>query len=531
MDASGFIDSTKVSRSEARALIKDIESARDPMEKFAVEQDRLKRALDEGAISQELYNRLLDSKRPAIEGVTSSLHPYGIALGVVTAGITAASAATVAFIGHMRTVQGVIDDQADAAQRLGVSYTELKSLQFGFKEGGGVDAQTVSDSVKKLQINMAKAVEGDETTRAAFAKLGLDAGQLMGAGPREAMMQIASAMEGVNSHAERLKLSMELFGKSGADLASTLGQGAESLAESVAYAEKWASLTDSQVAGVGLNNDAWDRISVVVEGTIDKVAAELAPAFQIVADAILAGADSLSGVDGYIKNAVTTATMLVGVFMDGLDIVNEINELLGAAASLDFERLKQGINPEATSMDKTLSAWATLEANRKKAMEEAEQAEKKRQEARQAQAMEDTEKQIKAKEDAQKRLADEEKRRQQELEREQRRMAENAMKAAEKHFEDEIKRQEKMRADVAKGPGSGMETGSAEAARFMAQQANQAIAEATVGVDAKPTDQQLVEQGKLQVELERAAQVKRDEMIARIREVKTAIEENGFEAV
>ncbi len=54
MDASVFVDASKVSRSEARALIKDIEAAQDPFEKFAAEQDRLTRALNAGAIDQAL---------------------------------------------------------------------------------------------------------------------------------------------------------------------------------------------------------------------------------------------------------------------------------------------------------------------------------------------------------------------------------------------------------------------------------------------------------------------------------------------
>ena len=532
MDASGFVDSTKVSRSEARALIKDIEAAQSPFEKYAVEQDRLKRALDSGAISQGTYNRLLRDKKPGIADVTAALGPYGVAIGAVTVGITAAAAATVAFISAMRDQQNAIDETADKAQRLGVSFSDLKGLEFGFKEGAGIDAQTVGDSIKKLQINMAKAVEGDEGLRAAFTKLGLDAGDLIGQGPREAMMQIADAMAGVDNHAERLKLSMEIFGKSGADLASTLGQGRDALESSAAFAEKWLGLTDAQVAAVGANNDSWDRIGIIVEGISQTVAAELAPVFKTVADTILESAGGFDGLSKAVKDAVTTGTILVGLFMDALDPVIEIANRLHAIHTLDFEAATKSLDMEKVfGPDKAMALFKQLEANRNEAAASAAEAERKRQEARHAMAMQDTEKETSAKEAAAKKIADEEERLRKAAEREQRKMAEDALKNAEKYFEDERKRQMKLREDVAKGPGAGMEAGSAEAARFMAEQANQAIAEATVGVDAKPTDEQLVEQAKIQVEIARAAKVKQDEMVSKLQGVTDAIKDNGWEAV
>jgi len=63
MDASSYIDGAKISRSETRKLITDINAARSPAENFAVSQDRLTKSLDSGAISQEVVNRLLDASK------------------------------------------------------------------------------------------------------------------------------------------------------------------------------------------------------------------------------------------------------------------------------------------------------------------------------------------------------------------------------------------------------------------------------------------------------------------------------------
>ena len=531
LDASSFIDSAKLTRSETRQLVKDIEAAQTPFEKFAVEQTRLKKALDDGAISQATYNRILESKRPAVDQANASMHPYIASITALTAGYVAAGAAMVAFIAHMRSVQGTIDETADKATRLGISFSDLRSLEFGFAEGAGIDAQTVSDSIKKLQINLAKAVQGDEGLRKAFGQLGVDAGEMIGMGPKQAMLEIADAMAGVSNHADRLRLSMEIFGKSGADLASTLGEGSDALGSSVEFADRWLGLTEQQVAMIGTNNDAWDRISIVVEGITQKVAAELAPVMELVATEILGMAEGMTGIDEMIRSAVDATVEWAGFLADASGNVRSIAERLVGIVSIpdmDLEGVIAG-TPAAAS---TAETWMmALDKKREQARIDADKRQAARDIGRAAAEMLDTEAVINKREAAAQKLADDEKRMREAAEREANKKAEDALKAAERYFEDERKRQMKMREDVARGPGAGMEAGSAEAARFMAQQANAAIAESVVGVDAKPTDQQLAAYSKILVDKAIAKEIRDREMVAAIRGVTTAVEQNGFEAV
>lgn len=507
MDASGFIDSTKVSRSEARMLIKDIESARTPMEAFAVEQDRLARALKSGAIDQGTYNRLLESKRPAAMAATSALGPLSIAVGAVGAAAAAAAASGVAFIGFIRDVQNNIDDAADKAERLGLSFNEMTSLDFAFKEGGGIDAATVEASIKKLQINMAKAVDGDTELRGAFGRLGLDAGELVGMGPQRAILAIADKMQGVGTHAERLKLAMDLFGKSGGDLASTLGKGSGALQEAINFQLKWNSLTDAQTLAVGANNDAWERVSDVIGGVSSKLSAEMAPAMLLIAQHALGVADSWESVDQFIKNSVTGAVIMAGYLKDA-------TEFAVAASTGKHTR-------DSVTFDSSFKFYKSLEEMRAKFVEDARESALKREQGRQNLLMQEKE----AAEDKlhQKRL--------EAIAKEENQRAAAGLRAAEAKFQKEIERQQKMQADVAKGPGSGMEAGSADAARFMADQANQAIAESAVQVNAKPTDQQLIEEAKIQTEILRAREQHDIRMIEAVKNVGNAVKENGWEAV
>jgi len=69
----------------------------------------------------------------------------------------------------------------------------------------------------------------------------------------------------------------------------------------------------------------------------------------------------------------------------------------------------------------------------------------------------------------------------------------SAMQAAKAYYEEQKRMDEKRRADVAKGPGAGMEEGSAAAAKFMADQVNAAIGAAAVPEKPTPGEKEIAE--------------------------------------
>jgi hypothetical protein len=69
----------------------------------------------------------------------------------------------------------------------------------------------------------------------------------------------------------------------------------------------------------------------------------------------------------------------------------------------------------------------------------------------------------------------------------------SAMAAAKSYYEEQRRQDEKRRADIAKGPGAGMEEGSAAAAKFMADQVNAAIGAAAVPETPTPGEKEIAE--------------------------------------
>jgi tape measure domain-containing protein len=105
----------------------------------------------------------------------------------------------------------------------------------------------------------------------------------------------------------------------------------------------------------------------------------------------------------------------------------------------------------------------------------------------------------------------------------------HAIAAANKHFELEAQKAKQMRADVAKGPGAGMEVGSADAVKFMADQVNNRIA-ASMPTEKEPTEKQLLEEARKQlIETQKQTQIqqhqetKLKELIAATRETRTKV--------
>jgi tape measure domain-containing protein len=73
LDASSYVNGSKLARSETNALIRDITAAKTPGEIFASTYDRLERALSKGAITLDTYSRLLDAARQKQAAATPAI--------------------------------------------------------------------------------------------------------------------------------------------------------------------------------------------------------------------------------------------------------------------------------------------------------------------------------------------------------------------------------------------------------------------------------------------------------------------------
>lgn len=108
---------------------------------------------------------------------------------------------------------------------------------------------------------------------------------------------------------------------------------------------------------------------------------------------------------------------------------------------------------------------------------------------------------------------------------------ENARKAAMDYFAEQQKQQEQRRADVARGPGAGMEVGSAEAAKFQADQVNKQIGAAAVPDQPTPGEVQIAWKAEQLFREQQAANALASRQITIMESQLRETQENGFRRI
>jgi tape measure domain-containing protein len=108
---------------------------------------------------------------------------------------------------------------------------------------------------------------------------------------------------------------------------------------------------------------------------------------------------------------------------------------------------------------------------------------------------------------------------------------ENARKAAMDYFAEQQKQQEQRRADVARGPGAGMEVGSAEAAKFQADQVNKQIGAAAVPDQPTPGETQIAWKAEQLFREQQATNAAAQRQLAVMESLLRETKENGFRRI
>lgn len=136
-------------------------------------------------------------------------------------------------------------------------------------------------------------------------------------------------------------------------------------------------------------------------------------------------------------------------------------------------------------------------------------------------------KQLKAMEDAQKAKEEAAKKAAEAWQRE----LEDARKDAMAFFDEQQKQNEQRRADVAKGPGSGMEVGSAEAVKFAADAVNASIAREAVPNDPAATNRDIAAKTAEILIAQREANAKHERGIRLAEQMLEEMQQNGFRRI
>lgn len=181
-----------------------------------------------------------------------------------------------------------IDKTAKAADVAGLTTEAYIGLAHA-ADLAGVESASLEMGLRKLQTNLIDATAGAGEAGDALAKMGLDAGALLSAGPEAAIGNIADALNRLPAAAERSAAAAKIFGeRAGPELLNLLAGGSEAIRQSAAEAEKLGMMFSRfDAAKVEQANDSITKIQHAVDAISNSLAVSLAPTIQAVADGLI----------------------------------------------------------------------------------------------------------------------------------------------------------------------------------------------------------------------------------------------------
>lgn len=219
-----------------------------------------------------------------------------------------------------------LDEAGKTARRLGMSMTSFQNMG-QVAEEAGVSMGQMGTLLTFMTRNLGNLANGSASAQKAFGRLGLTMADLQGLSPERQFELVSQRIMALPTAAERTTAAMAIFGRQGAMAMGLIADASSGAISEVAKLREQLglNLTDTQVKGIEMMNDAVGRMSLVFQGFINQFVAELAPAITTVANLFVQFfAKNTSGFTmaktmamafgGAIKFLAGTVTFLYGAF-------------------------------------------------------------------------------------------------------------------------------------------------------------------------------------------------------------------------
>jgi len=363
--ASRYEDLSDAITKEAAALKRAAqitEANISPAEKYSRTVEELDDQVRAGRISQETYNRALEKAKGDLDKTSTAVGKTdksmeslarntkilaGIEIGRLFLDGLSAIGNVFQDIGSRVTslvssVNSSVDTLNDFSARTGIGVEALQGYSLAAKLAG-VDTEQFGAAVQRLAVNIGKATPGDALDKSLRA-INLSVVELRALSPEDQFSAIGNAISQLPTAADRAAAAVEIFGKQGAALAPLFREGAASLEELKAKAERLGIIvSETQVNNVADMNDAFDLVRATIEGIVGQVIGNLAPAVTDVTNQFLQFVESWSGAQGEggtgIANAITDvllqgAEYFAGIFDEFVANFGNLGETFSYAADI-----------------------------------------------------------------------------------------------------------------------------------------------------------------------------------------------------
>ena len=304
--------------------------------------------------------RAIDRVKSGLTGLSSTARalPGFTALGAAVAGAFSAQAVS--------KIADTADALAKLSRRTSVSIEDLSAYAYAAQLSGS-NIDEFGSAVDRLNRNISDAASGLATPAEAFSKLGVSVTDAAGNLRRtdDVLGDVMQAFSELPEGPERAAIAMEIFGRSGAKLATFLDLGTEGMAAIREEAERLGIIMDEDLGRAAEQfNDNMLRISKSIEAVQISLGNGLIPALADVTDEFLAAQQAgLSFWEQILLGTSTSFTDEATALADLREQLVELQKAREATLGEDNSFLRSGIFDDVKSLDEQIARVQRFIAN------------------------------------------------------------------------------------------------------------------------------------------------------------------------
>ena len=273
----------------------------------------------QAAITQELTGITTPAAEAAGEQGGSSFASK-LATGItaasatIAAAVTAATAAAVTvgkeFIEAANDVAAYGDEVDKTSQKLGISAQAYQEWDY-VMQLAGTDMSSMTTGFKTLTNHIADATAGSEDAIAMFESIGISLTDLQNMSTEDIFAATVAGLQEMEEGADRSALAVDLFGKSGQNMAALFNMTNEETEEAIALANEYGMvMSDDAVQASADYTDALTTLEKTFTGLKNNLMSQFLPSLTTVMDglsAIFAGDETgitaiKSGIEELVGN-------------------------------------------------------------------------------------------------------------------------------------------------------------------------------------------------------------------------------------
>ncbi len=307
---------------DANPLLKSLDAAQRNIDRFVTSSNAAGHALGSGV------NHALDAFAGLAKGGAG-------AVGVLTGGLAAAATAAVLLTA---SAGRQIEELDQLSQKTGIALNALQSWSVVMAENS-FQAESLATGMRTLSKVLTDAQNPASEAAGTLESLGLSISSLSST---EAVIRaVADRFKGMPDGAEKARLAVQLFGKSGLDLIPILNRGSIAFDESRRAAERFAVILHTdQVQALKAADDAMDRVGVAAESLKIQLGSLFAPTVTPLTSLF---AEMIGGIARMVQSADAALDTLAIRFSHVALSANELAGVLFSKDALSGEAWQQAL--------------------------------------------------------------------------------------------------------------------------------------------------------------------------------------------